>query len=625
MSTGPDLTKFQQRLAERRAREAEAKAAEEAAKPSFDADLIPETTYERSDEQLQMDQVIADIDIIDAYRRWCGKMTPDVRGPQREGIKISCPIPGHRDVDPSAWINLDKQTWFCGGCQEGGDKFDIAAYGLGYPVPGYKDGAEFHKLREAMARDFGYTITKHAGGTVTITAPIVEPEEKSEEVDSVRPEPPSADVVLLRDEDDDEAFDVPSLDWRPIVPPQTFLDEYMKATIVDDVPEEYHFFHGLVALGFALGRDLSLFDSIPVYGNLFICTLGRSGTGKSKARRHLDQLLTRALPYDRSSSISRGVLKVSAPGSAESLVYNFMKPEEDPTNPKKIVGYNPVRGLIDFNELSALISRTRRQGSALTPALMQFYDMEDVISTHSMTTGNKEAHKPFASALTTTQPKSLRGLIDATDDSSGFLNRWLFIPGKEKRRFSVGGVQVDVSPCVAPLQAVQVWATTFGREQMEWSEEAYLAFDRFFQEVLEPERRKAQNDLLIRIDLTLKKLILLLGANKGERIVSEQTVLDALYCYPYLKASYGIPEAQIGNTVNNEIAEAVISVVRKFEEKHKRGASLRDISRALARKKYDRKRLNDVIDTLVKLDQIEIETTKVGNVGRPTKRFKYVG
>lgn len=620
MSNQPDLTTFQRRLAERRAREEAERTAAEVVLPTFDDDLIPEEVFERSEADQEIDRILEGIDIINAYRRWCGKMIPVVRGDQREGIKISCPIPGHVDSDPSAWINLDKQTWFCGGCQVGGDKFDIAAYYTGFSVPEYKEGADFHKLREKMAQDFGYHIQSGPGGTVTITAPIIEPEEP-------RPEPPTADVILLRDDDnDDRTIDMPSLDWRPVVPKDTFLDEYMKATKVDDVPEEYHFFHALIAIGFALGREVTLYDAMPVYGNLFICTLGRSGTGKSKARRHLDKLLQQALPYDRSSVPNKGVLRVNAPGSAESLIHQFMAPVEDPANPKRIAYYAPVHGLIDFSELSSLIGRTNRMGSVMKPTLMQFYDMEDVIQTSSITTGNKIAQLPYASALTTSQPKALRELISAADDASGFLNRWLFIPAKEKTRFAVGGVQVNMLTAVKPLQEIQAWAATFASsEQVEWSEDAVKMWDNFFHHILEPERKKADNDLLVRIDLALKKLMLLFAANRKEKTLSEQSVIDALYCYPYLKASYGIPEAQIGNTLSNEMSEAVINQVKKATEKTGKGATLRQLTDSLKRRKYDKKRLLEVIDTLVKLDMIEIETSKAGTVGRPTKRYKYVG
>lgn len=623
MSDQPDLTKFQKRLAERRAREEEQRHKEEQVE-SFDEDLIPEESVDRSEADLEIDHVIDGISIVDAYIRWCGKMVPVVRGKQREGIKISCPIPGHVDSNPSAWINLDKQTWFCGGCQSGGDKYDIAAYRLGFSVPGYKDGADFHKLRERMAEDFGYTLSHLPGGTLNIVPPVVESEPESNE--SSRPDPPSADVIdLIDNEDDDQTIDLPSLDWRPICPKDTFLDEYMKATIIDDVPEEYHFFHGLVALGFVLGKDVTLFDSVPVYGNMFVCTLGRSGAGKSKARKHLDQLLSNALPYDRRSIPNQGVLRVNAPGSAENLIHQFMAPVEDPTNSKNILYFAPVKGLIDFNELSSLTARTNRMGSAMKPTLMQFYDMDPIVQTSSQTHGSKEAHEPFASAITTSQPRALRDLIGQSDDASGFLNRWLFIPGKEKERFAVGGVKVDMTGCIAPLKDIQAWGGTFGSEQIEWSQEALMTWTKFFHGTLEKERRRSDNDLLVRIDLSLKKLMLLFGANRKEKTLSEQSVLDAIYCYPYLKASYGIPEAQMGNTLNNEISEAVIFYVKKLTAKNTRGATLRDLTRSLAGRKYDKKKMLEVIDTLVKLEMIEIVKSKPGQVGRPTVRYKYVG
>jgi hypothetical protein len=609
VADGPDLSKFQQRLAERRQREAAREEAQKAAQ--FDVDLIPEEAYERSDDQIELDNAIDRIDIIDAYNRWCGKMRPSINYKRTEGIKISCPIPGHVDNDPSAWINLEKQVWFCGGCQVGGDKFDIAAYRYG--MSDYKAGANFHIIREKMAKDFGYTLSKTPGGTVIVTPPVIVPEEPEVEPPQV------ADVIHLH-EDDDESIDMPSLDWRPVCPPGTFLDSYMRATVVDDVPEEYHFFHALIALGFAIGRDVTLYDSVPIFGNLFICTLGRSGVGKSKARKHLDALLYAALPYDRRNIPNKGVLKVNAPGSAEALIYQFMAPVEDPSNPKRILFYAPVKGLIDFNELSSLTGRTSRMGSVMKPTLMQFYDMEPIIQTSSMTTGSKEAHEPFASALTTSQPKALRDLISASDDASGFLNRWLFIPGKEKRRYSVGGVRVDMTSCIKPLQDVLGWAGTFGTEQVEWSEEALVVWDKFFQDTLEPLRKKAQNDLLVRIDLTLKKLMLLFSANRMESVLSEQSVADALHCFPYFKAAYGIPEAQIGNTVNNEISDTIMYQVNKYNPKG--GITAAKMWDNIKHKKYDKKKFLEVLTTLTKLELISEIATKQGAVGKPTVRYR---
>lgn len=640
-----DLTAFQKKLAEakeRRERDAALATAQEQAVLApitsteyHDPDLIPEAEKPRSEEDQQMDSAIDSIDILDAYRRWCGKEIDKKTMNRVEGVMISCPTPDHRDANPSAWINRDKQTWFCGACNVGGDKYDIAAYHFNYPVPGYKSGHQFHDLRRDMAASMGFVFTKMPGGVTVLTGP--EPEEsdpaptKSPLAIVTAPEPTTkadefeeSNVVELFEEDYDNIL-MPSLDWRPIVPEGTFLHEYLKATTLDDVPEEYHFWNGLLALGFGLGRSVRLYDLVPVYANLFVCTLGRSGSGKSKARYHLDKLLHMALPHDWSDPNSKGVRKVSAPGSAEVLIHNFQKPVMDPAAPKVVAYYAPVRGIIDFNELSSLIMRASRAGNATVPTLMQFYDMEDFIATSSMTHGAKEAHQAFASALTTTQPRSLKGLISKQDDASGFLNRWVFVPGTTKKRFAIGGVSIDMKPAVAPLQEILAWSSTFMADEMiMWSEEAAEKFTDFFHAKIEPDKNKSDNDLITRVDLLMKKLILLFTANRRMKTVPIESVEDAIHCYDYIIESYGIPAEQLGSTVTSEVTEAILAFTRRQFEKDKKGVTLNQIARSLARRKYPHDLMLKTCDSLVKLGYLQVETPKAGSVGRPTVRYKYV-
>jgi hypothetical protein len=160
-------------------------------------------------------------------------------------------------------------------------------------------------------------------------------------------------------------------------------------------PEEYHFWNGLLAVGLALGRDATLWDRRPIFGNLFVCLLGNTGDGKSRSFESLKDLLVKALPHRWDDPNSKGIRVVQSPASAEVLIHNFSKPVLDPTNPKVVSYYAPVRGLIDFNELSGLVGRTNRQGNVLKPTLMEFYDASGVISTSSMTTGTKEAWQPL--------------------------------------------------------------------------------------------------------------------------------------------------------------------------------------------------------------------------------------
>lgn len=632
----PRLSPFERKLAERRAAQEEVARAKRKLDRinQHDPRLIPEDEpSKRTEADLEMDRIIDSIDILRAYDLWCGKMKPDPKG-KTESIMCSCPIPGHIDKNPSAWINTDKQTWFCAACQQGGDIYDLAAFRHGFPVPGYKDGANFHELRREMAKDLGYTFTVMPGNVTVIEGPSEDTDERSETEGIVSdPEPDSsgdgpdgsddeadgASVVLDLYADDEEDMFFATLPWRDFLPEGSYLSEYMAATTVDDVPEEFHFWNGLLGLGFALGRDVTLSDFIPVYGNLFVCTLGRSGAGKSKARNHLTRLLADALPHDWSDPNSKGVRKVSSPGSAEVIIHNFQKPVMDPTKPKEVAYYAPVRGLIDFNELSGLVGRASRQGNVTIPTLMQFYDMEEVIATSSMTHGAKEAHEPFASALTTTQPRALRGLITKADDASGFLNRWVFAPGREKQRFAIGGVQVDMTPVAPKLKEIYGWAGSFkSGDQIMWTPEAAERFTEFFHQQIEPDKKRSQSDLIIRIDLLMKKLILLFTANRMERLASLQSVEDAIACYDYLMSAYAIPEGQIGTTLQSEVSDAMIALIKR----HPQGLSLNQIARSLKRRKYPNDLLLKTADNLVKLGFIKVEAPKAGTVGRPTTRYK---
>jgi hypothetical protein len=636
--TGEDLSTFQQKLAERRKREAEASTPPPSPSapqlPSEYEHLAPEVDSQRSEEDQELDAVLARIDLIDAYIRWCGKMTPKPRSGQTEGIKISCPIPGHTDNDPSAWINTKDQVWFCGGCQVGGDAYDIAAYHFGFPVPDYKQGATFHDLRRKMAEDFGYTFVTPPGAKQPI---MVTPEPPGEVEHSGVPAVPSvpaapelpaevASVTNIYEEDDDDEIIFPTLDWRQIVEPNTFLDEFCRATAIDDTPEEFNFWNGLIALGLVAGRDVILRDRISVKANLFVCLLGHTGDGKSRSYSHLKRLLRYALPYDGTDPNNKGAKIIDTPASAEVLIHSFSKPVPDPIDPKKIAYHAPVRGLVEWNELSALTSRTSRTGNALKPSLMQFYDADDRIATSSMGTGTKEAHDSFACVFTTTQPRALRELIRQSDADSGFLNRWVFASGQEKQRIAIGGVEIDLTSSISSLQEVAAWTSpgVVGARTIEWSDEAAELFTEFFHRILQPKKKMDQSGLLTRIDLLMKKLILLLCINQRLDTVPVEVVGKTIAMYDYLVAAYSIPAAQLGRSLINEVYEDIVRHCNSLTKSNGRGATLRDLKVRMKRKDYPVDLIDKALKLAVNHGEIILDTSKAGP-GRPSVRYKYVG
>lgn len=243
-----------------------------------------------------------------------------------------------------------------------------------------------------------------------------------------------------------------------------------------------------------------------------------------------------------------------------------------------------------------------------------------------MTTGIKQAVDPFASAITSTQPKALKTLLGRTDDDSGFLNRWLFVAGPEKKRFAIGGALVDIGPAVDPLRRILGWSSSFGDDEfVEWSREAEDKFTEFFHEVIEPSKKRAESALITRIDLLMKKIILLFAGNKMEREVSGETVQSAIDCYDYILACYAIPESQIGNSLMQEVSDAIMAVAQRQYMKDGKGVTLSAIARSLARRKYPHDLVLKTCDGLAKLGFLDIQTAVPGAAGRPTVRYKYVG
>lgn len=632
-------TVFQRKLRERIESKQSAEA-EVSIPPEFD-DLVPDNPYVQTEADKAMDAAIKRIGILDAYDKYCGKTREEPKG-RTESIMISCPNPSHVDNEPSAWVNTEKNLYRCPLCGvDGGDIYYIAAYAKGYQVPEFKNDGTFRELHEQIAADFGYVAVTVPGGGVIIAEPEPDIPDTSAipdktDISDTAPAgtvPPAASNIQSDDSDadvialyeDDVVRLVPPLPWEAIRVTGSFLDAYLKAACVDDVPEEFHLACGLIALGFALGRDVTLYDSIPVYANLFICTLGRSGSGKSKAARHLGILLQRALPYSHDDPNSKGCRKVSAPGSAEVLIHNFQKPVTDPGMPKVVLYNAPVRGLIDFNEMSSLISRASRMGSAIKPTLMQFYDMEKTVSTSSMTTGVKTAEEPFASALTSTQPKALKDVLKNADDASGFLNRWAYVLGSPKKKMAIGGVAVDMTKPADILSDILGWAATFRvNDQVVWTEEAAVKFSDFFHSVIERDKDRSDTDMIVRIDLLMKKLVLLLCANEMLKEVPVRIVETVMGMYDYFTAGYMVPAEEVGTTLSSEIQNAIMNLAAKQFKVNGRGVTLRQIGKSLWRRNYSQKQLIDITEALVKMGFLHMETTLAGDRGRPTIRYKMV-
>lgn len=629
MSNG--LSDFERRLAQKE----KADAAKVPATPEINWDeYVPDVEASINPEEKALDDAIKHLNIADAYIRWCGKSRPDTRsGRQKEGIKVSCPNPAHPDVHPSAWLNTDKGLYHCPGCAMGGDVWDIAAWHFGYSVPGYKrDPAQFRELREKIGVELGFQTIKGIAGTY-----LVPPGDESTSEELITSTlldqgsiPTQRGPALLPSgvEYDQSvaaieasAQDAAHIDWRTIVPADTFLRAWLETTTADDCPEEYHFWTGLMAIGFAVGRHRVLMDSRPVMPNLFICFVGPSGAGKSSAKAHLVKIVQDVMPYKFDDPMSTGTKHVSSPGSAEYVVKTFSSPIPDPALPKKILGYAPVRAQIDFEELSSLVGISSRAGSVMKPVLLEIYDGAEVMGSGSLTHGERVAIKPFGQVTSTTQDGSLKILLGKSDEVSGFMNRWVFVSGKLKRQRSLGGAAIDFTRSTEILTQIHRWAGT--SKFLTMTPDAYSKWDEFFHDVLVPVKRASEiqgSALLNRMDLLYKKLMVLLSCNMMEDEISLSAVEQAIALYPYLMQTYGVVSREMEVTEESSLADQITDAIRRFMTANNRPPSVRDLHIALKRKTSN-KLLLEAIKNLVLLGAISEMPSPKGQPGRPTVRY----
>lgn len=622
----------------------------------------PEPTWDQSvllpdlggpqlaDAEIELDRFVDSITFPQAYNKWIGKM--QAVQSKADGNMISCPNPDHLDPPKgngaggyNAWFDSDGK-WFCGKCQEGGDIHDLAAIHFGYPRPGYKQGEQFHKLRQDMAHSFGFRTTEVAGGKVSWIEPVpdnppptgpglhavggsaVEAAAEASAAADGDSESNEADVAHMW-ADDDEGEDLvlyPTIDWQNIIPEDTFLYEYMKACTNDDAPEEYHFWHGLLALGLVCGRNVTLDDTQPVYGNLLLCVLGQTGTGKSRSRRHLNHVLKETAPYREDGTRTTGVKLVPVPGSGEHLIKEFTYEGKDPTNGTRSLGPQRVTGLVDFDEMSALLARANRQGATLKPTIMQFADAVPDVMIGSLMRGNFHAYEPFCTITASTQPKAIRTLLSRADTGSGFLNRWVFAGGKTKQIEALGGsrshITVDLATAVEELKKVRGWGAITRSIRMD--DDAYEAYVRFFRARIEPAKLKDETDLLKRIDLISKKLMLLLTINLRLESVPMQVVQAMIELFDYVLECYGILNSNIGVTLMQDVMNEIERHISRHYQKTGRGASARDIARYTARKNYTLEQIKKALEVMKSLDIIDLEKPQ-SSMGRPTIRYKVVG
>lgn len=766
-----------------------------------DADEMFEGFHgEKSELDKVVDAAIDGLDVVTAYRKWIRKMNPKMYDGQTESIMISCPVPGHEDKNPSAWINTSKGEgglWHCGGCAIGGDKYDLAAIGLGYNFQSYKTDGSFRDLKLQMARELGIDVDSYLLGPaakaylaskettqfsetehprvpdetlqpkkqtqpkkrvsneeallamhaaadkdyrermhkyypsksepeqeskvpppslpsvplVTPTGLIPNPSTSQEGIKEVQglasnmpkpavgtkgplptftgfapsvpsstPAPKSAEPqqttatpqpttvppiglpglamplpngqifvsqpapevdtndpgfikAMLADQGveaeptdpDEDDFEFATLNFKLLVPEDTFLGSYCSILLDSDTPDEWNFWNAMAGLGVAVGKRIGMVDRIRVFSNLYICLLGSTSSGKSIAKNYIIRLLRDTLPWVAGDPGNTAPRIIRGASSGEILVSRFRDEIRDPAKPSQILDVKRVTGLIEYDEFQTVMAKASSLGSNFVPILQGLFDGYDDVESHSFTTGDKTAPDPFASMLTSTQPKNIQRLVGDEHVDNGFLNRILFVTGKPKPPIVLGGNFMDVSPSGPYLRSIHNWAVENEGHDIGWTDQSQRATIEFLSDQVIPDMDSQKDNYLIqRVNLIVKKLIMLFTLNLKNDRVPMEAVNSAIAVYPYLMESYSILDKAISFTASADMRLKVMKQVARLTVRENKPPTKRQIHDAIGRNKIDGEQLLRTLKTLCELGdlkEIQWPLPGMGQVGRKTVRY----
>lgn len=365
-----------------------------------------------------------------------------------------------------------------------------------------------------------------------------------------------------------------------------------------------------------------MIDKIPVKGNLFVCIVGETGGGKSQAEKPLSMLLTMSLPYVRDDyDDPTGVQIISGAGSGEAIIDSFHYPVKDPSTQSQ-VRLGKVHGLLRQSEFSEIIKKAERTGSSIKEVLIDMYDCSEgtKVSTRTRSSGTREADSPYCSFFATTQDEALNTFLHKNDIVSGLLNRFVFISGLERvRRQAFAGRKLDITNSVAAFDRTLQWAYPGHEIDLANSPGAAVWEDFFNKHLAAP---GAQPGIYARIELTLKKLLVLFCVNEHLTQPTEDLVNRVIQLYPYLRATYTQISQDIASDAISQCEQKVTEVCQIFEEKNL-NPTAREIYRRM-QTNYTTEDIKRALQNLISLGIIEELPPDTSKRGRPATRYRYI-
>jgi hypothetical protein len=188
-------------------------------------------------------------------------------------------------------------------------------------------------------------------------------------------------------------------------------------------PDQFHLGASLTVAAALLGRRVRTRFGPDLFANLYTVLIGPSGSSKKDTAIGWATSLPQLVGAD--GSLRAPAYALSRDVSSSEGVVQMLKAEPNT--------------LLYLTELSMLLSNARRKGtSTILARLIEAWDSPHVLENLNKYNPSR-AENPYLSIIAATQPSRFANEVTDDDIASGFLNRWLIIPGVGKGRMDVPG------------------------------------------------------------------------------------------------------------------------------------------------------------------------------------------
>lgn len=213
----------------------------------------------------------------------------------------------------------------------------------------------------------------------------------------------------------------------PDIARQGIIDEYIRVmSPTTEAPDGFHLGVALTVIGAMIGRSVYASFGKRLHANLFTLLVGDSGQSRK------DTAISCGITLLRTTLTTETSMVTSGAKASKVTVGSGVKVATDISSGEGLISTlkDTPNVLMYLSEFARLMGNANRQGTkTIAPVLMEAFDTPDSLSNLSKLSP-VDAKEPYLSILAATQPRVLDGLLSEGDIHSGFINRWLIIPGK---------------------------------------------------------------------------------------------------------------------------------------------------------------------------------------------------